>query len=136
MTTREAADTMSRFHCLFFHGYEERGGESAGLFAFDMFADAGDVSHVGNMVLQLSKNLRIYTNGNEDVASEVQANQWRPDFQSRVTIEKRAIRNLRMVSYEASEVLVTLVDGTQFKESFIVSISHPTALLILLMICS
>lgn len=73
------------------------------------------------MALRFSKTLRIYTNGNEDVASEVQANAWRPDFQSRVIIEKRAIRSLKMVSYEASEVLVTLEDGTQIKESFIVS---------------
>lgn len=90
------------------------------MFAFDLFASAGVISHVGNMVLQLSKNLRIYTNGNEDSASEIQANAWRPDFQSRVTVEKRAIRSLRMVSYGASEVLVTLDDGTQIKESYIV----------------
>lgn len=107
------------FHCTILHGYEERGGESAGLFAFDTIANTGNISHLGNMVLQLTKNLRIYTNGNEDVATEVQANEWRSDFRSRVTIEKRAIRSLRMVSYEASEVLVTLEDGTQIKESFI-----------------
>ncbi|ROV96238.1 hypothetical protein VMCG_07720 [Cytospora schulzeri] len=111
------------FHSLFLHGYEERGGESAGLFAFDGLTSTSSVSQVGNMALQLSKNLRIYTNGNDDTASEVQANAWRPDFQSRVTIEKRAIRSLRMTSYEASEVLVTLEDGTQFKESFIAH--HP-----------
>lgn len=74
------------------------------------------------MALQLSKNLRIYTNGNEESASEIQANAWRPDFQSRVTIEKRPIRSLRMLSNEASDVLVTLEDGTQLKESFIVSL--------------
>lgn len=73
------------------------------------------------MALQLSKNLRIYTNGDEDVASEMQANAWRPDFQSRVTVERRAIKSLSMVSYETSEVLVTLEDGTKIRESFIVS---------------
>ncbi|KUI72592.1 Thioredoxin reductase [Cytospora mali] len=111
------------FHCLFCHGYESKGGESAGLFAFDMFGGTSTVPRVGNMVLQLSKNLRIYTNGKGDIASESEASSWRPDFKSRVTIEKRPIRSIRMVAWGQSEVLVTLEDGTQFKESYITH--HP-----------
>jgi len=86
-----------------------------------MFDSIEAVSEIGNTALQLSKNLRIYTNGDEDFASKVQTKGWRPDFESRVTIESRRIRSLRMLSDETSQLLVTLDDGTQFEESYVVS---------------
>lgn len=86
-----------------------------------MFDNTEAISEVGNMALQLSKNLRIYTNGDEEFASKVQSNSWRSDFESRVTVEKRRIRSLRMLSDETSQLLVTLDDGTQFEESYVVS---------------
>lgn len=89
-----------------------------------MFDSLETVSQIGNTALQLSKNLRIYTNGNEEFTSQIQANAWRPDFKSRVTIEKRCIRSLRMLSDDTSQVLVTLDDGTQFEESYVVSITR------------
>lgn len=86
-----------------------------------MFDNVEAISQIGNMALQLSKNLRVYTNGNEEFASKVQANAWRPDFESRITIENRHIRSLRMLSDDTSQLLVTLDDGTQFEESYVVS---------------
>lgn len=103
------------------HGYEDQGGNSAGLFAFAMFDNIEAVSQIGNMALQLSKNVRIYTNGDEEFASKIQNNAWRPDFESRVTIENRRIRSLRMLSDDTSQLLVTLDDGTQLEESYVVS---------------
>lgn len=73
------------------------------------------------MALQLSKNLRIYTNGDEDFASQIRTNAWRPDFESRITFENRRIRSLRMLSDDTSQLQVTLDDGTQFEESYVVS---------------
>lgn len=86
-----------------------------------MFDNVEAVSQIGNMALQLSKNLRVYTNGEEEFASKIQANTWRPDFESRVTVENRRIRSIRMLSDDTSQLLVTLDDGTQFEESYVVS---------------
>ncbi|KAL1867683.1 hypothetical protein Daus18300_006239 [Diaporthe australafricana] len=114
------------FPDLLCHGYEawDQGGKSAGLFAFDIFNNTETVSQVGNTALQLSKNLRIYTNGDEEFTSEIETKAWRPDFKSRITIEKRRIRSLRMLSDDTSQVLVTLDDGTQFEESCVAYQPH------------
>ncbi|KAK7744455.1 hypothetical protein SLS53_003339 [Cytospora paraplurivora] len=109
------------FNDILYHGLEERGGGSAGLFVFETSSSSDTISQVGSLALQLSKTVRVYTNGNEEAASKIQAISGRPDVQSRITIEERPIRSVYMVSSEASDVLVTLADGTQFKESFIVS---------------
>lgn len=106
------------FPDLFCHGYEDQ-GKSAGLFAFAMFDNMEAVTEVGNTALQLSKSLRIYTNGEEEFASKIQTSAWRPDFESRVTVETRRIRSIRMLSDDTSQLLVTLDDGTQFEESYV-----------------
>lgn len=103
------------------HGHEDQGGESAALFAFAMFDNLEAVSQIGNMALQLSKTLRIYTNGDDEFASQIRTNAWRPDFESRITFENRRIRSLRMLSDDTSQLQVTLDDGTQFEESYVVS---------------
>lgn len=107
------------FPDLFCHGYEDQ-GNSAGLFAFEMFDYMGAVTEVANTALQLSKNLRIYTNGEEEFASKIKASAWRSDLESRVTTESRRIRGIRMLSDNSSRLMVTLDDGTQFEESYVV----------------
>lgn len=77
------------------------------------------------MALNLAKKLTIYTNGNEEIAADVEKSAQIAAFQTRVTIEKRAIKSLKMVAlWEASDVLVTLEDGTEIKETFLVSLLH------------
>lgn len=79
------------------------------------------ISHVSGMALNLAKKLTIYTNGNEQIAAEIEKNAQIAALQTRVTIEKRAIKSLKMVAlWEASDVLVTLEDGTENKETFLV----------------
>lgn len=81
------------------------------------------VKHVSLLTLNLAKNLTIYTNGDEAIASDIEANANFSDAQEpRVTIEKRRIKKVSMFKYpEATDVLVTLEDGTEIVESFIVS---------------
>ncbi|KAF3760976.1 FAD/NAD(P)-binding domain-containing protein [Cryphonectria parasitica EP155] len=107
------------FHCLFCHGFEERGGDSAGLLAMGMLAKSTMATHVGNMALQFAKKLTVYTNGDEEVAKEIQANAKIADSETRVNFEKRRIKSLKLISRDTSDVLVTLEDGTEIKESFI-----------------
>ncbi|KAJ4403973.1 hypothetical protein N0V82_010574 [Gnomoniopsis sp. IMI 355080] len=112
------------FHCLFCHGYEERDGDSVGLLATGLFNSAAMISHVSGMALNLAKKLTIYTNGNDAIAADIEANAKIADFQTRVTVEKRKIKSLKMVAlWEASDVVVTLEDGTEINETFLVS--HP-----------
>lgn len=87
-----------------------------------MFDNVEAVTEVGNTALQLSKNLRIYTNGEEEFASKIKTSAWRPDFEARVTIESRRIRSIRMLSDDNSQLMVTLDDGTQFEESYVVGL--------------
>ncbi|KAF7559039.1 hypothetical protein G7046_g5098 [Stylonectria norvegica] len=62
------------FHCLFCHGFEERGAESVGVLAGGWFITPEGLSHVSPMAKRLSKSVTIYTNGNETLQAAVQAN--------------------------------------------------------------
>lgn len=86
----------------------------------DAFTSTPMVSHVGKMVLQYSKRLTVYTNGDEAVSTSIQTESGLTDFETRVTIEKRRIKSLKLISRYTSDVLVTLEDGTEIKEKFIV----------------
>lgn len=80
------------------------------------------LTHVTHMALRLAKKLTVYTNGhNDDKVGEIWTSSGIPDFKTRVTVEKRRIRQLKLASLNTSDVLVTLEDGTEVKESFIVS---------------
>ncbi|CAN8098515.1 unnamed protein product [Discula destructiva] len=61
------------FHCLFCHGYEERGGPSAGVLAVEAVASPMLSMHIARMALRLSEKVTIYTNGNDELATELQA---------------------------------------------------------------
>lgn len=75
------------------------------------------------MALNLAKTLTIYTNGDEAVANDIETNaEFSAAQKNKVTIEKRRIKSVKMVSFESSDVLVTLDDGTEVQESFIVRI--------------
>ncbi|PSR82443.1 thioredoxin reductase [Coniella lustricola] len=111
------------FHCLFCHGYEERGAESAGLLTQGAAINKAEMlTHIAHMTLQLSKKLTVYTNGtssDDDKANEIWTNSGIPDFEQRVTVDKRKIKEVKLVSLDTSDVLVTLEDGTEVREKFI-----------------
>lgn len=57
------------FHCMFCHGFEERGAESAGVLAGGMMASADMLAHIAPMVKRLARSVTVYTNGDEDLAA-------------------------------------------------------------------
>ncbi|KAK8105168.1 hypothetical protein PG999_008527 [Apiospora kogelbergensis] len=59
------------YHCLFCHGYEQRGAESAGVLAVDWIASAKMAMHMAHMAASLAKVVTIYTNGDEALAAEM-----------------------------------------------------------------
>lgn len=91
------------------------------MFAFDMYKPASIVKHVSLMALNLTKKVTIYTNGDDAVANDIETNaSFSEAHEKNVTIEKRRIKSVRMASSDSSDVLVTLEDGTELKESFVV----------------
>ncbi|KAL0959724.1 hypothetical protein HGRIS_011416 [Hohenbuehelia grisea] len=62
------------FHCLFCHGYEERGSESAGILAMGPLGNAAAPPMFARMANRFAKDIIIYTNGNADLANEISAN--------------------------------------------------------------
>ncbi|KAK7911248.1 Pyridine nucleotide-disulfide oxidoreductase- class-II [Apiospora marii] len=58
-------------HCLLCHGHEQRGAESVAVLALDAFAEPSGVLRVVRSCKQFAKRVRIYTNGNTRVATQL-----------------------------------------------------------------
>lgn len=56
------------FHCLFCHGYEERGAASAGVLAIGDIAAVPPALHLARSAAQLAKRVTIYTDGAQELA--------------------------------------------------------------------
>lgn len=107
------------FHCLFCHGYEERGVDSVGVFAVGNMAPAQTAMHIAYMAKPLGKHVRIYTHGEAEVSASLEAKAAEAGF----ALETRKIRAVRM-SGKGHEVVITLDDGEEITEGFVVS-THP-----------
>jgi len=108
--------TKYSFHCLFCHGYEVRGGSSAGVLAVTGTADPMRALHVAHNAAQLADSVTIYTNNSprifEDISAAASKN---PKF----TVDDRKITKLVKGVHEA-DVIVQLEDGTEKVEGFLV----------------
>lgn len=114
------------YQCLFCKGYEQRGA-SAAVFAQGMLAGSGHAMHVARMASALSKSVTIYTNGNEDLESELVGL-----IGSSSAIMKTDNRIIKL--FEAADnksVTVELQDGTRTTHDYISHqppIAHQTSL--------
>ncbi|KAI1755260.1 FAD/NAD(P)-binding domain-containing protein [Xylaria castorea] len=106
------------FHCLFCHGYEERGAASAGLIASGLLGNSMFAPPISRMANRLASNVNVYTNGNEALGAEIRA---LLKSTKKFRIENRKIKGLAKDTNVQGEagVLVTLEDGTVNRESFI-----------------
>ncbi|RYC63013.1 hypothetical protein CHU98_g3183 [Xylaria longipes] len=106
------------FHCLFCHGYEERGAASAGVFARGLIGNAMFTPPISRMANRLASAVNVYTDGNEALGAEIRAVL---KSTKRFRIENRKIKDLAKDSDVQGEagVLVTLEDGTVNREGFI-----------------
>ncbi|TVY80806.1 Thioredoxin reductase gliT [Lachnellula suecica] len=110
------------FHCLFCHGYEERGGPSAGVFAIDDCAAPPIAVHLARFALRLADDVTIYTNGDESGASEIRniLAKAGSETKSRNNIVVETKKIARLIKGEKSaEVEVILEDGSKKTEGFI-----------------
>ncbi|KAI0458760.1 FAD/NAD(P)-binding domain-containing protein [Xylaria acuta] len=106
------------FHCLFCHGYEERGAASAGLIASGLLGNTMFAPPISRMANRLASTVNVYTDGNQQLGAEIRAVL---KSTKKFRIEDRKIKALAKdpdVQGEAG-VLVTLEDGTVYREGFI-----------------
>jgi len=104
------------FHCLFCHGYEERGAESVGVLGTGFLSNAKMALHVGNMAKQLAGKVTLYAHGNENLSRDI-APMLKDD---RFSVDTRVISSIEM-SGKGSEVILTFESGEKAKEGFLVS---------------
>ncbi|KAI0107211.1 putative thioredoxin reductase glit-like protein [Nemania sp. FL0031] len=106
------------FHCLFCHGYEERGAASAGVLAIGDVADIPPALHLARAAKQLADKVTIYTGGSSDLASALGA-ALRDDEKSAIVADARPIARLVKES-EGTDVTIHFSDGSSAREVFLV----------------
>jgi gliotoxin/aspirochlorine biosynthesis thioredoxin reductase len=114
--------TIPRFHCLFCHGYEERGAPSAGVLATDDSAPSHMALHLARFANRLASKITIYTNGNEAVTKGVQEllSKEKPNSKAakNIVVESRKIAKF-VKGTQKVEIEVVLEDGTKKVERFL-----------------
>lgn len=117
---RKLETNIESFHCLFCHGYEERGAESVGVLATGPLSSPEMLSHVSMMAKRLSKHVNIYTDGNAELIAAV-----KPHIHS----SNIAYDDRKIVKFEHCDnsdkkppsLMVHFEDGTSRKEGFMAS---------------
>ncbi|KAL2062871.1 hypothetical protein VTL71DRAFT_5943 [Oculimacula yallundae] len=110
------------FHCLFCHGYEERGAPSAGVLALDDCSPAPIALHFARFANRLAEKVTIYTHGNEHVAKDIEKalSQCKPESKARknITVDSRKIVKL-VKGAKGGEIEVHLEDGQKMVQGFL-----------------
>lgn len=108
------------FHCLFCHGYEDRGSCSAGVLAVQAAAFPPLAIHFAENAAQLSSQVTIYTDGTQELGSQLEAalSSGAQTFK----VDTRAISRLSLVETDAEPTAIKLEfsDGTSTTEKFLV----------------
>ncbi|KAI0817181.1 FAD/NAD(P)-binding domain-containing protein [Xylaria sp. FL0064] len=92
----------SIFHCLFCHGYEQRGSESSGILAI-------------NDLAPMTKSVTIYTHGNAASAAEIQK---AIGPMAPFTVDSRRITKFELGANELG-ITIHFEDGSSKKEAFL-----------------
>ncbi|OOQ81586.1 pyridine nucleotide-disulfide oxidoreductase [Penicillium brasilianum] len=112
-------EQVEGFHCLFCHGYEERGADSVGALATGAPPPEA-VAHIAMMAKRLSKHVNVYTNGNPELITSTKA----LIHSNKIAFDDRKI--IKFEHRDGSEdkppfVVLHFEDGTSKNEGFIVS---------------
>ncbi|RDL38756.1 uncharacterized protein BP5553_03096 [Venustampulla echinocandica] len=111
------------FHCLFCHGFEERGAASAGVLAIDDCALGPIALYLARFAARLADKITIYTNGDEVVAKGANEalSKANPGSKTRklISVDDRKITKLVKGPHE-SEVEVVFENGERQTEGFLV----------------
>ncbi|KAI8623698.1 hypothetical protein F5Y19DRAFT_457633 [Xylariaceae sp. FL1651] len=104
------------FHCLYCHGWEERGISTAGMLAEGDTGAVVPALHVARQALRMADRVTLYTNGNKKLADELEAAlEVAP---APMVVNGQKITKL-VKAPKRSQVTVELEDGTSITEGFI-----------------
>ncbi|KAF5021308.1 hypothetical protein F66182_6706 [Fusarium sp. NRRL 66182] len=106
------------FHCLYCHGFEERGAESVGVLAGGLLSTADMLAHVTPMAKRLSRSVTVYANGDPSLIEGIRAKV----HSSKVHYDPRKMTNVQLV-HKGPQVTITFEDGSSKTEGFVVN--HP-----------
>ncbi|KAJ5976721.1 hypothetical protein N7501_000063 [Penicillium viridicatum] len=102
------------FHCLFCHGFEERGCETAGVLAIGDMANTVAAMHVARMARRFATTVTIYTHGPQELTQALE----KASHDMGIKIDSRPIARLAK-GPGPSDVDVEFEDGTHRKEGFL-----------------
>ncbi|KAH8687709.1 hypothetical protein BGZ60DRAFT_522359 [Tricladium varicosporioides] len=103
------------FHCLYCRGWEERNATSSGILCEGDMANVMVDLHVARQALQLTKEVTMYTLGNEQLAKEINA---ATASYPQMKADPRNISKLTK-GPNSSEVVIHFEDGTTKTEGFL-----------------
>ena len=109
------ADCSNSFHCLFCHGYEEKGSPSSGVLAIQGCANVPLALHMAENAAQLTPKVTIYTNGAEQLQKDIASFK---GPHSAFETDARPIRRL-VKEPHAADVTLEFEDGSRKTESFL-----------------
>jgi thioredoxin reductase len=104
------------FHCLYCHGWEEKGAASAGVLAEGDIASVSHALHIARQTLRISKEATIYTNGDGNLANDLRAAIDTATVPMKV--DSRKIESLVKAPHRA-RCNLHFTDGTSATEAFI-----------------
>lgn len=103
------------FHCLFCHGFEERGAPSVGVLAVGATGSLQLAEHLARLAHNLADAVTIYTNGDETLTEQIRPAIERDPW---LSVDPRPIRRLQKT--DGVPVIVELQDGATKEEGFLV----------------
>ena len=108
------------FHCLFCHGYEQRGGAgtSAGVLAVQLCASPPHAAHMARNALQLVSEVTVYTDGDEELAGKIRAI-FEGGKGGNFKVDSRKVKHVERAG-KGVEVVVAFEDGSEKTETFLV----------------
>ncbi|KAK0739374.1 hypothetical protein B0T21DRAFT_284623 [Apiosordaria backusii] len=105
----------SIFHCLFCKGFEQKGSSSTGVLASDgAFKMVPHALHAARQAAQLSKSVTLYTNGSEELASQLTS------ALGTTTVMKVDSRRIKQLTPGDAGLVISFDDGTEATEGFLV----------------
>ncbi|KAF1362622.1 thioredoxin reductase [Lizonia empirigonia] len=103
------------YHCLFCHGYEERGAAKAGILAVEDMADLMHSTAVGCMAQRLAKKVVVLTHGNKALTQEIQT----ACTAKGLAVDPRRIVRFHKVPGNTADVQIEFEDGAKEMFGFI-----------------
>ncbi|ELQ44762.1 thioredoxin reductase [Pyricularia oryzae] len=112
------------FHCLFCHGYEDRGLPSSGVLCVGPHGGSPPLAlHLSRMARRLTEKVTLYTNANAELAAELKRllETDRDARDGRVSVDDRKIVGLSRGGDEAGAGLITIAfeGGQTITEGFL-----------------